>query len=46
MTLTLGSRTCATPILDWHHLTMKLTVLGQYGKGLVQLSLSRFLSGM
>jgi hypothetical protein len=26
----------ATPILDWHHLTMKLTVLGQYGKGLVQ----------
>src|ERR671936_766285 len=26
----------ATHILDWHHLTMKLTVLGQYGKGLVQ----------
>jgi hypothetical protein len=26
----------ATPILDWLHLTMKLTVLGQYGKGLVQ----------
>ena len=26
----------ATNILDWHHLTMKLTVLGQYGKGLVQ----------
>jgi hypothetical protein len=23
-------------ILDWHHLTMKLTVLGQYDKGLVQ----------
>src|SRR5215468_8766525 len=23
-------------ILDWFHLTMKLTVLGQYGKGLVQ----------
>jgi hypothetical protein len=26
----------ATHILDWHHRTMKLTVLGQYGKGLVQ----------
>jgi hypothetical protein len=26
----------ATHILDWHHVTMKLTVLGQYGKGLVQ----------
>jgi hypothetical protein len=26
----------ATHILDWLHLTMKLTVLGQYGKGLVQ----------
>ena len=26
----------ATPILDWLHLTMQLTVLGQYGKGLVQ----------
>ena len=26
----------ATPILDWHHVTMKLTVLSQYGKGLVQ----------
>src|SRR5215467_4022716 len=26
----------ATHILDWHHLTMRLTVLGQYGKGLVQ----------
>ena len=26
----------ATHILDWHHLTMQLTVLGQYGKGLVQ----------
>src|SRR5499426_3307115 len=26
----------ATHILDWHHLTIKLTVLGQYGKGLVQ----------
>jgi hypothetical protein len=26
----------ATHVLDWHHLTMKLTVLGQYGKGLVQ----------
>jgi hypothetical protein len=24
----------ATPILDWFHLTMKLTVLGQFGKGL------------
>jgi hypothetical protein len=23
-------------ILDWHHVTMKLTVLSQYGKGLVQ----------
>src|SRR5712664_948484 len=23
-------------ILDWFHLTMKLTVLGQFGKGLVQ----------
>src|SRR5919108_578084 len=26
----------ATHILDWFHLTMQLTVLGQYGKGLVQ----------
>src|SRR5262249_41474550 len=26
----------ATHILDWCHLTMKLTVLEQYGKGLVQ----------
>jgi hypothetical protein len=26
----------ATHILDWFHLTMKLTVLGQCGKGLVQ----------
>src|SRR5262245_54673113 len=26
----------ATHIFDWFHLTMKLTVLGQYGKGLVQ----------
>jgi hypothetical protein len=26
----------ATHILDWFHLTMKLTVLGQYGKGLAQ----------
>jgi hypothetical protein len=26
----------ATHILDWHHVTMKLTVLSQYGKGLVQ----------
>jgi hypothetical protein len=25
----------ATHILDWHHVTMRLTVLGQYGKGLV-----------
>jgi hypothetical protein len=25
----------ATPILDWFHLSMKLTVLGQFGKGLV-----------
>jgi len=25
----------ATHILDWFHLTMQLTVLGQYGKGLV-----------
>ena len=25
----------ATHILDWYHLSMKLTVLGQYGKGLV-----------
>jgi hypothetical protein len=25
----------ATHILDWHHVTMKLTVLRQYGKGLV-----------
>jgi hypothetical protein len=25
----------ATHILDWFHLTMKLTGLGQYGKGLV-----------
>jgi hypothetical protein len=26
----------ALHILAWHHVTMKLTVLGQYGKGLVQ----------
>jgi hypothetical protein len=26
----------ATHILDWFHLTMKLTVLGQFGKGMVQ----------
>jgi hypothetical protein len=26
----------ATYILDWHHVTMKLTVLSQYGKGLAQ----------
>jgi hypothetical protein len=26
----------ATHILDWFHLAMKLTVLGQFGKGLVQ----------
>ena len=26
----------ATHILDWYHVSMKLTVLGQYGKGLVQ----------
>ena len=26
----------ALHILDWQHVTMKLTVLGQYGKGLVQ----------
>ena len=26
----------ATHILDWHHVTMKLTALSQYGKGLVQ----------
>ena len=26
----------AMHILDWHHLAMKLTVLGQFGKGLVQ----------
>jgi virulence-associated protein VapD len=25
----------AEHILDWHHLTMRLTVLDQYGKGLV-----------
>ena len=25
----------ATPMLDWFHLTMKLTVVKQYGKGLV-----------
>jgi hypothetical protein len=25
-----------THILDWFHLTMKCTVLGQYGNGLVQ----------
>src|SRR5215813_12861389 len=25
----------AIHILDWYHLSMKLTVLGQYGKGLV-----------
>ncbi|MDH3605216.1 MAG: hypothetical protein OEU26_36960 [Candidatus Tectomicrobia bacterium] len=26
----------ATHLLDWHHVTMRLTVLAQYGKGLVQ----------
>jgi hypothetical protein len=26
----------ATHLLDWFHLTMRLTVLDQYGKGLVQ----------
>jgi len=26
----------AMHILDWHHVTMRLTVLNQYGKGLVQ----------
>jgi hypothetical protein len=26
----------ATHLLDWYHVTMKLTVLSQYGKGLVQ----------
>jgi hypothetical protein len=26
----------AIHILDWHHVTMRLTVLSQYGKGLVQ----------
>jgi hypothetical protein len=26
----------ATHILDWHHVTMGLTVLGQYSTGLVQ----------
>jgi hypothetical protein len=26
----------AIHILDWYHLSMKLTVLGQYGKGLLQ----------
>ncbi len=26
----------ATPLLDWFHVTMRLTVLDQYGKGLVQ----------
>src|SRR5713101_5026286 len=26
----------AIHILDWHHVTMRLTVLNQYGKGLVQ----------
>jgi len=31
----------ATHILDWFHLTMKLTVLGQYGKGLVQCEAER-----
>jgi hypothetical protein len=34
--LQLAMRPKATHILDWHHLTMKPTVLGQYGKGLVQ----------
>jgi hypothetical protein len=31
----------ATHILDWFHLTMKLTVWGQYGKGLVQCEAER-----
>src|SRR5215467_11843599 len=31
----------ATHILDWFHLTMKLTVLGQYGKGLAQCEAER-----
>ena len=32
----MGDEPKATHILDWFHLTMKLTVLGQFGKGLVQ----------
>src|SRR5215467_4080395 len=35
-TLQLEMSPQATHILDWFHLTMKLTVLEQYGKGLVQ----------
>jgi hypothetical protein len=34
--LQLAMSSKATHSLDWHHLTMKLTVLGQYGKGLGQ----------
>ena len=26
---------CAEHVLDWFHITMRLTVLGQYAKGLV-----------
>ena len=33
--LQLEMSTQATPMLDWFHLTMKLTVVKQYGKGLV-----------
>src|SRR5215813_2455347 len=39
--LQLEMRPKATPILDWFHLTMKLTVLGQYSKGLVQCEAER-----
>jgi len=35
-TLQLEMSPKATHILDWFHLTMKLTILEQYGKGLVQ----------
>jgi hypothetical protein len=31
----------ASHILDWYHLSMKLTVLGQYGKGLVACETAR-----
>jgi hypothetical protein len=44
--LQLAMRPKAIHILNWHHVTMKLTVLGQYGKGLVQCEAVGGLSGV